>query len=64
MQIDQYPGLTLKKFLELAVELANNKQVAKVQINQDRPVDIVDGKAKVTGPTVITISIECNYENG
>lgn len=62
MRIDQYPISKLDKLLQAAKELAESDEVEHVNINMDRPVDIVNGIATVTGPTIITIRVERKYE--
>lgn len=62
MHIDQYPVSKLDKLLQAARELAESNEEECVRINMDRPVEIVNGVATVTGPTVITIMVERRHE--
>lgn len=62
MQIDQYPVSKLERLLKAAQELAESNEIKCVKINQDRPVDIVNGKLQVVGPTITVITIESHYE--
>jgi hypothetical protein len=63
MRIDQYPISKLDKLLLAAQELAESNEEEHVKINIDRPVDIINGVATVTGPTIITITVERKYKN-
>lgn len=56
--IDDYPMTKLEKFMLAFRELASSDEVEIANINQDRPVEFIDGNLVVTGPTITTITIE------